>query len=435
MSPSGGIPFFVVHSLTATQSDGYKSCVTTTAAASISPTAARLCLAFALLGLGVSSVAGYIHYRILADPTYLSFCDVSATFNCTQVYSSRFGTWLGASVAVFGAIWFGLAALLSTAGLIARPAVKESVPGYLFAGSTLALAAILYLGYSSFVVLKLVCILCLITYAAVIGLFIVSGAATKIPMTTLPRRALADLGVLVSNPTAIASALLLALGAGSALALFPRESTVMAATSPTEAPAEQNSAQRSELERFMASSMRLPLAVPAEGAKVLIVKFNDYQCPACGQSYMNYKPILEKYAKSHPGAVRVVLKDYPLSPKCNPNLNQELHSGACEAAVAVRLARQRNTAEPLEEWLYSNQKTLTPETVRKAAREIGQITDFDEKYASILESVKSDIAYGKQLAVRSTPTFFINGVKVEGAWAPQFFDQAIAYELQQAAAK
>jgi protein-disulfide isomerase len=44
--------------------------------------------------------------------------------------------------------------------------------------------------------------------------------------------------------------------------------------------------------------------------------------------------------------------------------------------------------------------------------------------------VKSDIAYGKQLAVRSTPTFFINGVKVEGAMAPQFFDLAIDYELK-----
>mgnify|MGYP002085772260 CR=1 FL=1 len=99
-------------------------------------------------------------------------------------------------------------------------------------------------------------------------------------------------------------------------------------------------------------------------------------------------------------------------------------------AVLGRLAQQRNTAGALEDWLYTNQATMNPETVRKAARDIGQIPDFDAKYASTLESVKSDIAYGKQLAVRSTPTFFINGVKVEGAWAPQFFDQAIAYELQ-----
>ena len=109
--------------------------------------------------------------------------------------------------------------------------------------------------------------------------------------------------------------------------------------------------------------------------------------------------------------------------------------GACDAAVAVRLARQHNRADALEEWLYTNQQNMTPETVRKAAREVGQVTDFEAKYAATLESVKNDIAYGKQLAVRSTPTFFINGVKVEGAWAPQFFDQAIAYELQHAATK
>lgn len=420
--------------------DRYNSLVTSSEPAASTGLSAKLCLAFALLGLGASVTAAYVHYRILADPSYLSFCDVSATFNCTQVYSSRFGSWFGVSVAIFGAIWFALATMLAAAGLVARPSVRESVPGYLFAGSTLGLAAILYLGYSSFFVLGLVCFVCLVTYAAVIGLFVASGAATKIPMLTLPRRALNDLAVLFSNPAGLVSALALVIGAGSAIAFFPREQTVMAAAGgAVEAvaeAAEQSTEQRSaELERFMASAMRLPLAVPSDGARVLIVKFNDYQCPACGQSYLNYKPILEKYAKSHPGAVKVVLKDYPLSPKCNPNLNQELHAGACEAAVAVRLARQHNRAEALEDWLYSNQKGLTPELVRKAAREIGQVTDFDDKYASTLESVKSDIAYGKQLAVRSTPTFFINGIKVEGAWAPQFFDQAIAYELQHAQGK
>jgi uncharacterized membrane protein/protein-disulfide isomerase len=402
----------------------------------MSPNSARLSLVFALLGLGVSATAAYVHYRVLADPTYLSFCDVSATFSCTQVYSSRYGTLFGVSVALFGAIWFAFATLLSVAGLTGRPAVKESVPAYLFAGSTLALAVILYLGYASFILLKLVCILCLITYAAVIGLFVVSGAATAIPMMTLPRRAAGDLKVLFSTPVAIALALIFVVGAGSALTLFPREGgTVMAASSGGAEAAAQASAAQSELERFMSSATRLPLVVPSEGAKVLIVKFNDYQCPACGQSYLSYKPILEKYAKSNPGAVKLVLKDYPLNSQCNSNLTTVLHAGACDAAVAVRLARRNNRADALEEWLYTNQANMTPETVRKAAREVGQITDFDAQYAATLESVKSDIAYGKQLGVHSTPTFFINGVKVEGAWAPQFFDQAIAYELQHGSTK
>ena len=183
----------------------------------MSKTAARIALVFALVGLAVASEAAYVQYRAQNDPTYVSFCDVSATVSCSQVYASRFSTFYGVPVSVFGAIWFAFAALLAAAGLVARPAVRESVPGYLFAGSTLALAAILYLAYASFVLLKLVCVLCLITYAAVIGLFIVSGAATSIPMMSLPRRAANDFRVLIASPVAVVLAVLFA-GFGSLVA-------------------------------------------------------------------------------------------------------------------------------------------------------------------------------------------------------------------------
>jgi len=109
-----------------------------------------------------------------------------------------------------------------------------------------------------------------------------------------------------------------------------------------------------------------------------------------------------------------------------------LHPWACDAAVAVRLARTHNRGEQLEDYLYTNQKDMTPESLRKATADVGQVTDFDAKYAATLEQVKSDIAMGQQLKVNQTPTFFINGVKVDGAWAPQFFEQAIAYELAHA---
>jgi protein-disulfide isomerase len=183
----------------------------------------------------------------------------------------------------------------------------------------------------------------------------------------------------------------------------------------------------------MATAPRTPLVIPADGAKVLVVKFNDYQCPACGQSYLQYKPILAKYEATSPGQVKVVMQDYPLNPTCNANLTTMIHPAACDAAVAVRLAKQHNRGEAMEEWLYTHQTGMTSPLVRQAARDVGQVTDFEEKYASTLEAVKSDIALGRQLRVQQTPTFFINGIKIEGAWAPQFFDQAIAYELQHAA--
>ncbi len=254
----------------------------------MSTTTARLALLCALVGLGAAGIAAYVHYRMFADPTYTSFCDVSTTVSCTQVYASRFGTFRGISVSVFGGIWFGFAALMSIAGMTARPSVRESIPGYLFAASTLALAAVLYLGYASFVILKLVCVLCLITYAAVIGLFLISGAATSIPMLSLPRRAAQDLKTLVTSPMAIALAVLWLGGAATTLAFFPREAApATAALGGVGAVApEVTQDQRSELERFMASAPRVPLMVPNEGAKVLIVKFADYQCPACGQAYL-----------------------------------------------------------------------------------------------------------------------------------------------------
>ena len=396
----------------------------------MSPIARKLAFVLAIGGLVVSVDAAYLHYRLLFDPLYTSFCDISATVSCTQVYASRFGTTFGVPVSVFGAIWFTGALLLLVGGEFGARALRDNVPGYLFALSTVALGVVLYLGYASFLILKTLCPLCLMTYAAVIGLYVISGAAMTFPMTTLPRRAASDIRAWIASPIAIALTVLFFAGAGSAIAFFPREGGGTAEAAP--APSQE---QRSELERFLASAPRVPLVIPAEGAKVLIVKFNDFQCPACGHSYLTYKPILAKYEAEHPGAVRVVLKDYPLNSQCNLDLTTPMHPAACEAAVAVRLAKAHNREEAMEEWLYTHQPSLTPAAVRQAAREIGQVTDFDTKYASTLELVKGDVALGHQLQVRSTPTFFINGVKVEGEWAPQYFDQAIAYELKRAATK
>jgi protein-disulfide isomerase len=228
-------------------------------------------------------------------------------------------------------------------------------------------------------------------------------------------------------------------GAVSALAFFPREGAASAesaqAAAPVPAPPPPTQEQQSEFERFWTSSPRVQLAVPAEGAKVLIVKFNDFQCPPCRNSHMGYKPIIAKYMMEHPGQVRYVLRDYPLDGECNANVQTTIHPSACEAAVAVRLARAKNREEQMIEWIFSTQPQLTPELVKQGARDVGQVTDFEAKYSSTLESVKSDIALGKSLGVQATPTFFINGVKIDGALPVQYFQQALDYELAHPQAK
>jgi protein-disulfide isomerase/uncharacterized membrane protein len=397
----------------------------------MSTTALRVAFVCALAGLAASGAAAYVHYHLLFDPRYTSFCDVNATVSCTQVYMSRFSTVHGVPVAIFAAIWFAGASLLTVTGMVASGNVRESVPGYLFAASTLALAVVLYFEYVSFVVLKAVCLLCLVMAGAVVGLFFLSGATTQFPMTSLPRRALRDLRTLVSTPLAVVVVVLFLGGAVSALAFFPREGTVTdeaASAAPAQPPA-PTASQQSEFERFMTATPRVPIVIPPEGAKVLIVKFNDFQCPPCRNSHMAYKPILAKYAMEHPGEVRYVLKDYPLDAECNANVASTIHPSACAAAVAVRLARTHNREEAMIEWIFANQPALTVDLVKQAAREVGQVTDFDAKYAATIVAVKSDIALGKQLGVMATPTFFINGLKIDGALPVQYFQQAIEYEL------
>jgi uncharacterized membrane protein/protein-disulfide isomerase len=388
---------------------------------------------FAFIGLVASSASTLVHYRILEDPTYASFCDVNATFSCTEAYTSRFGAVGGVPIALLGLLFFAF--LL---GLIAVSAAsttsRANLPGYILALSTVGLAAVLYLAYASYFILNVVCLLCVGTYVAVIGLFLISGAATKVPMTSLPMRILDDLRLLVRSPRALAATVLFIAAAATAMVVFPEQRVTAASAGSDEAEqvapaASASSAQLQQLEQWLEKQPRVPVVAPGDGAAVVILKFNDYQCPGCGQTYRDYKPVLAKWAKQAPGKVKFIAKDYPLERQCNAFIQQDLHTGACEAAVAVRLAREKGRAEAMEDWLYANQPAMNPDTVKKAAATVGGVTDFDARFAATLELVKADVSQGAQLKIGGTPTFFLNGMQLPGLRA-EFFDAAIAWELR-----
>src|SRR5262245_63370122 len=70
-------------------------------------------LIFALLGLGASTTSSFVHYQLLQDPGFSSFCDVNAAVNCTRAYLSEYGSFLGVPVALGGVIFFALVTLLA----------------------------------------------------------------------------------------------------------------------------------------------------------------------------------------------------------------------------------------------------------------------------------------------------------------------------------
>jgi uncharacterized membrane protein/protein-disulfide isomerase len=392
----------------------------------------------ALVGLGFATASSWVHYQILRDPLYSSVCDVNATFNCTEAYTSRFGAVWGIPVALLGVLYFAFVLLLI--GLCQRSsAARQNLPGYVFALSTLGLAGVLYLGYASFFILGAVCLLCLGTYAAIIALFVLSGAAARYPMSTLPTRASHDIRRLVRTPVALATTAAFVVVSVVAIAMFPA-AEVSAAAADATGPASAQGAQPAppppqsalrQLEEFLEQQPRVEVSAGGgSGAAVVIVKFNDYMCPPCGMTYREYKPILAKLQQEFPGKIAFVTKDFPLDPECN-SLGGS-HLAACEAAVAVRLAREKGRADTMEDWLFANQPTLTPERVKEGLSTVAGGSDFDARYPRVLELVRSDIAQGLQLGVRGTPTFFMNGIRLPNLRG-EFFEAAVRWELRRVA--
>jgi uncharacterized membrane protein/protein-disulfide isomerase len=397
----------------------------------MSALARKLLVAFALLGLAASSAAAYVHYNLIRNPDYSSFCDFNSTVSCKAAYLSRYGSVAGVPVAVGGILFFAWVLILMW-GSRGKSRIKDSAPAYIFAGATLALAVVLYLAYASFFVLKEVCPLCVATYVAVIGVFVISGGASSVPMSKLPGRALRDIRVLVATPVALIIALLFVGGAAWATSSFPRE--VDRPVVP-QAPA-ITANQSTEFERWWDVQPRVSnFPFSNDGAKVLIVEFADFQCPHCKQMYFAYKPILDKYLAEHPKDVKFIFKSWPINANCNASVPGVNFVASCDASAAFIMAKPKGTAEKLKDWFFVHQEELSPATIRRAAGEIGGITDFDAQYPKVLPEVKTDAAVGSSLGVSGTPAFFINGKRVPGAGVPpQYFEPLIQLELKRATA-
>jgi uncharacterized membrane protein len=397
-------------------------------------------IGLALLGLGVSVTALFVHYRLMADPGYSSFCDISATVSCQQVLESSYATVKGIPIASGGAIWSAAVLLLAFWGM--RQTSSElagRVAGYIFVLATMGLAVVFYYGYASFFKLGAACPICMTMYAAVAGIFLVSASAAT-SLTAIPARLGEDLTGLTKSQSATTLAVAWVAASIALLVLFPHPGEVGSAAAQAvdvapAAPLETlTPEQTAEWDRYLDSKVAVsePALLPSGATKVLLTKFNDYQCPSCRQTYVIYRSIIEKYEKEYPGVFVYQTKDLPLEPECGLQLNHEL---ACEAAVAVRLARTKNKAPEMEAWLFNNQSyEMTKDQLKRALRDVAQIDDFDAQYANLLPAVRADVQLANKLGVTGTPTFYINGVRFDVNPRPAWLDATIQYFLKKTGA-
>ncbi len=396
-------------------------------------------IGLALLGLATSVTALVVHYRLMTDPSYSSFCDVNETVSCQQVLQSSYATVAGVPIAAGGAIWSAAVLLLALWGM--RQTSSElagRVAGYIFVFATVGLAAVFYYGYASFFVLGTACPLCMAMYVSVAGIFLASAAAAT-SLTDIPKRLGEDIRGLTRSQSGTTLTVAWAAAALALIVFFPRPE-VFGSQAPSAVQAipepeleTLSPEQIAEWDKYLADQTPLtePSLLPTGTAKVRFVKFNDYQCPSCRVTYGAYRGIIAKYEREYPGVFVFETRDMPLEPECGLVLN---HVMACEAAAAVRMARAKNKGAEMEAWLFEHQSfEMTRDDVKKGLREVAQITDFDQQYPGLLPAIRADVQLGQKLGVSGTPTFYMNGVLLRSL-RPAYLDATIQYFLKKAGA-
>lgn len=154
-------------------------------------------------------------------------------------------------------------------------------------------------------------------------------------------------------------------------------------------------------------------------AKIQLVEFADFQCPACAA----YQPIVDQLKRKYKGSLNVVFRHFPLNS----------HKNAIPAAKAAEAASRQGKFYEMEALLYSkqaeweNEADPTPLFLTYAARVKLNLAKFknDTKAKEVIDEINQDIADGIALGVNSTPTFFLNGKKLINVGSVEGFSAAI----------
>ncbi len=150
------------------------------------------------------------------------------------------------------------------------------------------------------------------------------------------------------------------------------------------------------------ASTRPPRGNP--NAVVLVEEYADLQCPACRAAHgMISIPIVQKYSSQ----IRFEYKHFPL---------RSIHRFALDAAEMSECAADQGKFWEFVDFNYEHQEDLNLDALVEWAEALGMDADLAErcwKSHSKRGTVLADYKEGREREVSGTPTFFVNGVRVE----------------------
>ncbi len=158
---------------------------------------------------------------------------------------------------------------------------------------------------------------------------------------------------------------------------------------------------------------------------VTMVEYADLQCPAC----KTYQPVVNDLLKAFPEQLKLVFKNYPLT---------QVHPNAMAASVAAEAAAKQGkfyafvdkAYEKQEEWAgLPDPQSKFEEYVKALGMNVNQFRK-DQKDPAIAKLISDQNTEGIQNGVTGTPSFFIDGKKIENPASLEDFKKIISEELK-----
>jgi protein-disulfide isomerase/uncharacterized membrane protein len=409
------------------------------------------------VGLVVATYMAVAHLELFhGTGSFKSICNFGAHLSCDAVNTSDQSEIRGIGISIFALPAYAMMAFLVQR---ARASQAKEARIALSLAHALAWPAVAYSAYLLFVMvfqLHTLCLFCLTLDTVNVSALVLTAVAARAKPQALLGEAWAALDGQGKRLTMIAFGIgvaVLAVGlaghawlrasleaeARAAVTAAPASSAGSASSEPDEPVNIDDIIQRAGPRKLPTKRWQVPVddddaSVGPKDARVTIVQFADFQCSFCRKLEQSMAAIRKTYATQ----VRFVFKHFPMNPRCNPNVKNEKHSHACDAAAAGECARRQGKFWPLHDLLYDRQTHLDRPSLDADAAEVG--LDAAAYGACMSDptvgaAIAKDAGEGAGIKVNGTPRTFINGRLFSGVLSEDLLDFVIKIELGQVTGK
>lgn len=143
-------------------------------------------------------------------------------------------------------------------------------------------------------------------------------------------------------------------------------------------------------------------------AEVTLIEYSDFQCPAC----KTYYPLIKRLSEEKKDELRIVYRHLPLV---------SIHKNSIASAKAAEAAGRQGKFWEMHDQLFDKQDDWSDDSspedkFESYASELGlYLEKFKSDYESseVENDVNSDLRAANSLRLNSTPSFILNGRKIE----------------------